>query len=202
LDTSYGHQWILSWSELSIPEEVVMHRRLVVPVVTVLFLALAGFGLRAGVTAQDATADHPLVGTWLVDTDPAEPTNTRDTFLFTADGGYAQTDAAGGTTLGAWETTGATTATLTIVAAAGDDEGNNVGTVTIRATITVSPDGTTFTADYTIELIDPDGTSRGEAGPGQALGERLTVEAPGTPALSLDELFAGREGTPEATPAP
>ncbi len=178
-----------------------MHRRLFVSVITVLLLALAGLGLRTGAVAQNATADHPLVGTWLVDTDPANPTNTLDTFLFTADGGYVQTDAAGGTTVGVWEATSDTTATLTVVAAAGDDEGNTFGTIMIRATIEVSADGTTFTADYTIELIDPDGTSRGEAGPGQATGERLTVEAPGTPALSLDELFAGREGTPEATPA-
>ncbi len=179
-----------------------MQRRLLVPVVAAVLLALIGLGMRAGVVAQDATPtpDHPLIGTWIADTDLEDPDNPQDAFLFTADGGFVEIDANGDQNLGAWEATGATTANLTIVTSAGDDEGANFGTVVIRASFEVGADGDSFTGEFTIEFIEPDGTTSGEAGPGQVSGERLTVEAPGTPTTTLEELFSQFEGTPEATP--
>ena len=181
-----------------------MQRRVLLPVVAVVLLALAGLGVRARALAQEATPtqNHPLVGTWLVDTDPADPANALDTFLFSADGGYVDVEAGGDTNVGAWEATGDATANLTIQSAEGDDEGNNLGTVKIRAAFEVDAGGDSLTAEYTIEFIQPDGTSGGEAGPGQATGERLVVEAPGTPTMTIEELFGQFEGESEGTPAP
>jgi len=152
-------------------------------------------------SAQDtATLGHPLVGTWLADTDPEDQTNALETFTFTSDGAYIAAEADGWVSLGSWEATGATTANLTIVSYESDEEGTNFGSVTIRATIEVAADGNSFTAQYTFEFTDPAGVSDGEAGPGTATGTRLVVEGPGTPVISLDELFASFEGTPEASP--
>ena len=104
-----------------------------------------------------------------------------------------QRDANGSVSLGVWEATGEQTATLTIVAAEGDDDGTNYGTIIIRATIEVNADGGSFTPEYTFEFIDPDGTSSGEAGPGFAIGERVVVEAPGTPVMTMEEMFSQME---------
>jgi len=178
-----------------------------VSLIAVVLLALAAAGLRAGVGAQDvAVQGHPLVGTWLADTDPENPDNAVDVFRFGADGGYAELDANGDASIGAWEATGETTATLTVVQGQADDEGTNFGTFTLRASIEVGADGDSFTAEYTFELVRPDGTSGGEAGPGTATGERLVVEGPGTPAMTFEEFFAsfgdGAGEGEEATPVP
>ena len=58
-------------------------------------LGTAGLGLALAATtrhaaAQEATpvpmAGHPLVGTWIVDRNPADPTDTPTYNIFTADG--------------------------------------------------------------------------------------------------------------------
>ena len=160
-----------------------------------------------GASAQDATTEgHPLVGTWIANTDPAEGSVPHDVFIFDSDGTYIEQDADGATQLGAWAATGPTTATLTVVAfEAEDEDGTVVSSYKIRATIEVGADGNSFTAQYTLEFIDSDGTSTGEVGPGTATGTRLVVEAPGTPVMTMDDLFSSfegeDEGAPEATPA-
>lgn len=179
-----------------------MQHSVMAPVIAAL-LALAGLGMRAGAAAQEATPTqgHPLVGTWIADTDPEDPTNPQDAFLFSADGGYIEVDANGDISLGAWQATGATTAILTIVGDQGDDEGNSYGTFILRASIEVGADGNSFTAEYTAEIIQPDGTSLGEAGPGQATGVRVTVEGPGESTMTFEQFFGQFEDGPEATPA-
>src|SRR5215217_1544410 len=184
-----------------------MRPRMLVSLVVVVFVALAAAGLRAGVGAQDtATEGHPLVGTWLADTDQENPDNALDVFRFSSDGGYVEMDANGDSTLGVWEATGDATATLTVVQGQADEEGTNFGTFIIRASIEVGADGDSFTAEYTFEFVQPDGTSDGEAGPGSATGERLAVEGPGTPAMTMEEFygsFGDDEGDAEAaTPVP
>ena len=180
-----------------------MHKKFLGSFLIVFLIAVAAFGLRSGTAAQDTTTEgHPLVGTWLADTDQESPDNALDTFVFSADGTFFQSEAGGGSVLGAWEATGDRTATLTAVGAEADENGTNVGSIWIRASIEVSEDGNSFTAEYTIEFVQPDGAASGEAGPGIATGDRLVVEAPGTPTVTFEELFGAFDGQPEATPEP
>jgi hypothetical protein len=179
-----------------------MRRRLLVSLIVVVLIALSALGLRSGAVAQDtSTEGHPLVGTWLADTETEDDEGASEVFIFTSDGGYTQVDPDGEVLLGAWEATGANTANLTIVSYETDENGDNAGSIKVRASIEVGADGDSFTAQYTLEVTDPDGASMGEAGPASATGTRLQVEAPGTPVMTMDELFGALEGTPEATPA-
>jgi hypothetical protein len=191
-----------------VEEEGIMRPRLLGSFVVVLLAAVTAFGFGADADAQKPpTQGHPLVGTWLADSDLETPDNPLDTFVFSSDGIYVQSEAGGGSMLGAWEATGDRTAILTAVSAEMDEEGTNVGSIRIRASIEVSDNDNRFTAGYTIEFIQANGTSGGEAGPGTVTGERLVVEGPGTPTMTLDELFDQfqggiDEGGAEATPAP
>lgn len=168
------------------------------------FVALASIAsISAPSAAQDATpspsALHPVVGTWLlVDTeDPDEPPSL---VIFTSDGIYQQTDFDGTTGFGVWEATGPTSAAMTFMQQFSNEEGEFGGSATIRATIEVDPDGTTFTAIYTLEF-GGEGAPSGEFGPGDVTATRMNVEPMGEPAGSLEELFAQFEGTPEAEAA-
>jgi hypothetical protein len=126
---------------------------------------------------------------------------TRDLFSLHADGTYTEARADGTVRLGVWNATGPTTATLTIEAYSRDAAGANRGAIIIRLNITLNPDGNSYTAEGTIELIAPDGSSSGQAGPATGTATRMLVEAPGPPVMTLDELFGGGAGTPHATPA-
>jgi hypothetical protein len=147
--------------------------------------------------AQDATPAageaHPIVGSWLLDTDTANPDNPMTLAVFTSDGVYFQVEPGeGGTHVGAgsWQSTGATTADMTFWIFEADG-----AMLLIRASID-SPDPQSVTATYTIEFIEPDGTSSGEIGPGMAEGTRISVEPQGTPVGSFEDVFAPEEATP------
>ena len=172
--------------------------------VHVLFLAtLALLGtvfVGGGVfAAQDATpadySDHPLNGTWVIDSSPEDPANPLEMAVISSNGTMVETGA-DFTGAGVWEPTGDTTATLTFSVL--EQDGSRT---IIRANIEVAADGQSFEAPYTFELIDPTGQSTGEVGPGVAEGTRMNVEAPGTPVGSFEEIFGEPEGTPEASPA-
>jgi hypothetical protein len=176
-------------------------------VVVVFVLALVGLvgPVRAG--ARQATpvvaqpGAHSLVGAWLLDSDPA-PDNVLSLSVFHADGTYTEFDPEDGSAgAGAWVSTGDNTAILTIVFLEAADDGSAAGQATVRATIEVAADGQSFTASYTLEFIDPDGTSTGEYGPVDATATRIVAEAPGEPVGTLDDLssqFEEDEGTPES----
>jgi hypothetical protein len=153
-------------------------------------------------SAQEvATEGHPLVGTWFLDNGTGNLTDALDTFIIHADGTYIEANADGTVRLGVWEATGPTTATLTIEAYSRDATGANLGAIIIRLTIELNPDGNSYTAEGTIELIRPDGSRSGQAGPATGTATRMVVEAPSAPVITLDELFGGSAGTAEATPA-
>ena len=162
-------------------------RRLTLPlIVSACILALAGLvaGSR-GTTAQQgtpgATSAHPVVGAWLLNTNPSNPHNPLSVAVFSPDGTYQESDADGSDGAGTWQATGADTAILTFVIPQQDNKGNAAGFVRIRATVTVAADGASFTAPYTLELVDASGKSSGQLGPATATGTRITAEAPGTP---------------------
>lgn len=168
-------------------------------------LSAAGLGLAFGPRTVDATtpglttAGHPLVGTWFLTSSSANPTNADDLFILHADGTYVEANADGSVRLGVWEPTSPTTATLTITAYSRDEGGASQGGIIIRLTLTLNPDGNSYTAEGTIELIAPDGSRSGQAGPAGGEATRMMVEAPGPPVMTLDQLFGNAAG-PEATP--
>jgi hypothetical protein len=169
----------------------------------VVLLGIAGFDLRTSATAQEATpstmSGHPLVGTWLLDTNADDPANAPEVTIFTADGAYISVDAEGFPNHGVWEATGERTAGLTIVSPGMEDEVTFAGTFAVRASIEVDETGDSFTAQYTGEFVAPDGTKTGEYGPGTATATRITVEEMGTPAGPIEVLF--EEAAAAATPA-
>jgi hypothetical protein len=179
-------------------------------VVLALLVAMLIGGLAAGwsAMAQDASPDagtvHPLVGTWVVDTDTEGAADPPALFIFFADGAYLEYDAeqGGDVAAGRWQATGDQTADVTLVFVSVSDEAGYEGLAKIRASIEVAADGKSLTADYSFEFIDPSGEGTGEYGPGKATGTRLTVEPMGELVGTAEELFGQFEDTPEATPAP
>jgi hypothetical protein len=185
-----------------------MRRLSILAVLVVALVALVAVARDAHVGAQDGTpvaglAGHPLVGSWDAVTDTTNPNGSRSLFIVAADGTYVELDADGATAIGTWQATGPSTAVLTALSHQTDPKGTFVGTLTIRAAITVGADGTSFTATYTLEWTTPDGKRSGQAGPGSAAGTKIAVEAPGTPAMTIPQLFQSLQGaaTPQATPA-
>jgi hypothetical protein len=173
-------------------------------VVIVMLLGPIFIGARSGATAQEATPTtmkgHPLVGTWLLDTDADDPANAPDVVVFTADGAYISVDAEGFLSLGVWEASGDRTALLTIVSPGLEEEdGAFYGTFMVRATSEVDETGDSFTAQYTFEFMEADGTRTGEYGPGTATATRITAEEMGTPVGPIETLFE-EEGEAAATP--
>ena len=153
----------------------------------------------AAAQGTDSDAAHPLVGTWLLDTDVDDPENPPEVDIFTADGGVISVDSAGETILGVWEPTGDTSATITFVSPSAEEE-TYFGLFMIRADVEIDESGDAFDATYTFEVIDPDGNSAGEYGPGNAAATRISAEAPGNPIGTLEDLFSQfeEEATPEA----
>jgi len=176
--------------------------------VAVFSLVLVGLVARAAVTgssaAQEATpmamTGHPVVGTWLL-VDDDDPESEPSLVIFTSDGIYQQTDYDGSTGYGVWEATGPTSAAMTFRVQFSDEEGNFAGSVTIRASIEVNPDGEHFTAAYTLENTG-EGSPPGEYGPGAVTATRMQVEPMGTPVGTFEELFGQfeDEGAAEASP--
>ena len=164
-----------------------MPRRLfaLVTVAGLVVLAVVGLSEHGPVaTAQEGTpvlqADT-LIGAWLLTTNPRDPTNPLSVAIFNRDGTYHESDADGSNGAGTWQATGPQTAILTIVYPQQTAQGQAAGIVRIRAAITVAADGASFTAPYTLEIVDAAGTSTGQLGPGMATATRITAEAPGTP---------------------
>lgn len=170
-----------------------------VSLVAIVLLSMVVSGRSVSDTAaQDATsaaavAAHPLVGTWILDTDATTAGDATGVITVSADGTYHEVDPDGTTGLGTWRPTGERTAVVTVLTPG--DGGSNL----IRATVEVAADGRTLTASYTFEVFGPDDSRTGEFGPGKAAGLRLEAEAPGAPVGTLADLFAQIGGE---TPAP
>jgi hypothetical protein len=173
-------------------------------VMLVSLLAIIAAGRSAPAQAQDASPaamnQSPFVGSWLLDTDTNDPSNPPEIATIYADGSYLEL-AVDGAGSGHWESTGADTANLNIWFLQ-NENGQFAGTIIVRATVTLAADGASFDADYSLELMQPDGTMSGQYGPGHAHGTRLSVEPMGSPAGPLSDFFSQFEGTPAATPAP
>ena len=163
-------------------------RRPILLAAAALVILAGAFALSRGATAQDdATDEHPLVGSWVL-TFPDDPGVPPSLYTFSADGTVIGTNVQG-TRHGAWESTGPQTADMTIV-------GYPVGPVRIvsalviiHAQAEVDPSGDRLTITYTVTAGD--GMPERTTGPFTAAGERITVEpmpevtpAPATPIAS------------------
>ena len=167
-----------------------MRRTLVlVAFVAAVLVGAVGVGRSLPTTAQDATpgpaAAHPLVGTWIVDPEPDDPTNPPSFDVYMADG-TAINVGSEGATAGAWEATGPRTATVTFVGLFGGEGSGS--SFFVRANVEVDEAGESFTAPHSFTLVGADGTVLAAAQGGAARGTRVMpepMEAVGTPPAGL-----------------
>jgi hypothetical protein len=148
--------------------------------------------------AQDRWGnDHPLVGSWNVESDPGDAEYSPRLVSFAADGTAFFVSGQQTMGVGAWQPTGDTTAVVSFAVAT-----NGPAYILIRARIDVAPDRLSFTGTFTFEAVfDPaGGGTSGEVGPGTLTGTRVSAEAPGTPTASFEDIFPQPAGTPVATP--
>jgi hypothetical protein len=176
-----------------------MGRLLIAVSILVVGLVTTTGGALLSVTAQEdgsSTAGHPLVGVWFVDRNIDDAADAPSLLVFHADGTMMEADPEGGVAVGVWEATGPDSANLTIIFQESGEDGALAVTVKARVILVVATDGATFSAEYTLEFVSPDGTSSGEIGPARASGERIAVEPMGTPVAPLSALMGEEDGTP------
>jgi hypothetical protein len=173
-------------------------------------LALALAAISPIVVAQEDAAEHPLVGAWVVDATPDDPSDAVDLVVFDA-GGTLVSLSAQGPAAGAWEPTGERTVDVTFHGLSFAPDGGFGGLFTIRASGEVAEDGQTFTATYTVEppaaMAQMMGAPEGQLGPGEVTAQRIGVEPMGEtvgpiPDFSQLQPPAGEmPPEPEASPA-
>ena len=171
--------------------------------------AVLGLGLSSPVdrvAAQDATpaamAGHPIVGTWIVDRNPADPTEMPTTNVFTADGGMIDPSVGAA---GVWVATGPDTADFTLIAIFAEDRaaiGVAVGGGSyflVRGSITVDAGGDTASSTVSQTHVAPDGTVLDQLSEGTSTYLRLKVE----PQDAVGQPMAGFPAwTPQAAATP
>ena len=168
----------------------------VVAAALVVMGGLAGGGRSdPGVAAQEARGDlanHPLVGTWIVDTDIDNDADAPEIGIFTADGSVFGLGASRWVS-GAWEAADDATGTVTM---AGVFDANGGGYVVLRGPHQVDETGDGWTCACTFTVVTPDGTvlTSGEA---TAHAVRLPIE----PADSSGMPLAGFPAWSPAAPA-
>ena len=154
--------------------------RLAGPALAMALLACAGLvsAALAQSPAPMSAAENAVVGTWVLDTNVNDPSNPPADATFHADGTYIQADL-NGIGVGAWESTGPDSGTLTFVEHAVLEDGT-AASVTVRGTFEVAADGQSLTAAYTAEFSIGE-VQTGQQGPGAATGTRVVVEPMGSP---------------------
>ena len=169
----------------------------------VIALAAPGTGTSAQDATQPATAGHPLVGAWLVDSDADDEASPPSVTTLSADG-TAVDAGSEGASAGTWEATGPRTATLALVGVF--EEEGFAGSYFIRAEVDLDAAGDAFASPYTFTVVAADGTVL-ETGEVTARATRLRVpaaEAVGTPLAGFPTWTPAvpEAGAPEAaTPA-
>ena len=165
-------------------------RRLASTAIVLATLLLAAPARSPGVSAH-ATAEHPAVGAWMVDTSPQDTTDPPE-LVTIAPGGTVTDAGAGGTGYGSWSANGERGADATFLSPLHDPEcGCLLGYATIRTSIEVAEDGRSFTGTFTLEfpaaMGDAMGTPLGQLGPGEVTGQRIAVEPMGEPVGPLPD---------------
>jgi hypothetical protein len=152
----------------------VRSKAIVLSVVALSGLALGGLS-DAGVSAQDAAGErsaHPLVGTWMVDTNVDIDTDLPEVGIFTSDGSVFGLGATRWVS-GSWEAADDHTGNATM---AGVFDANGGGYVVVRGPHQVDDTGDAWTCPCTFTVVAPDGTVL-DSGSATARGTRLPVES-------------------------
>ena len=128
-----------------------------------------------GTFAQEATpanpTNHPLVGTWIVDTNVDTETDAPEIGIFHADGSVFGLGASRWVS-GAWEAADDTTGVATM---AGVFDANGGGYVVLRGPHAVDETGDGWTCVCTFTVVAADGTVL-DSGKATAHGTRLPIE--------------------------
>ena len=135
-----------------------MQRNVLVLSIVIAMGGLIGVGVFAGTRAQDATpsaANHPFVGTWIVDTISASENDSPEIAVVTADGGVIG-QGANRVAAGRWQAIDDRAAELTLVTVF-EEEGVG-GYVIVRGPHTVDDTGDAWTCDCTFTVVGADGT--------------------------------------------
>ncbi len=151
-------------------------------------LALAARQASAQDATPGATANHPIVGTWIVDRDLSGTTEAPVVVVFTADGGFID---AGQGVAGVWEPTGPRSAAKTIIPFV---QGGAGGYVVVRATWEVDEGGDTMSGPASVTVVTPDGTAVAES--------QLTSRATRLRVDPIENGGTALAGFPTWTPAP
>jgi hypothetical protein len=163
-------------------------------------LTTSGLG-EPGAAAQDATPgdlrDHPLVGTWIVDTNIDSESDAPEIGIFTADGNVLGLGA-GRWVSGAWEAADDATGSVTM---AGVFDANGGGYVVLRGPHQVDETGAGWTCPCTFTVISPNGSVL-DSGMATARATRLPIEPAEASGMPLAGFPIWTPGTvTDATPA-
>jgi hypothetical protein len=164
---------------------------ILISVTAILLLGLIATPRLGPTTAQEATDGPDLAGSWRVVVSRADGATFLSLHTYGAEGTVvvsglpAQPAPPGGQpgvvffspAHGTWEATGPESANLTYVHLRADADGQPLGPVTIRNTLTLAADGQTFTSEAVTTLADPEGNVLATfSSTGQ--GTRMVAEAP------------------------
>lgn len=170
--------------------------------IAIALLIIVGIGHGVlGTAAQDAApADltgHPLVGTWIVDTNVATDNDPPEIGIFTADGTVFGLGANRWVS-GAWGGADDRTGDVTM---AGVFDANGGGYVVLRGPHQVDETGDGWTCDCTFTVVAADGTVL-DSGAATALAVRLPMEsaaAAGMPLAGFPTWNSGKAATATAS---
>lgn len=138
-----------------------------------------GSSTKAQETTPAAMISHPLVGTWIVDRNPADPTEMPTTNVLTADGGLIDPSVGA---VGVWAATGERTADFTLIAifeqgmAVTGPQAEGGSYFVVRGSLEVDAGGDTATATVSQTQVAPDGTVLDQLAEGMSTYLRLKVE--------------------------
>jgi hypothetical protein len=179
---------------------VVRKLAVIVAIVAVVGSVAIGGMPNHDIAAQEATpgslAGHPLVGSWIVDTDIATDSDLPEIGIFTSDGTVFGLGATRWVS-GAWEMADDSTGSVTM---AGVFAANGGGYVVLRGLHEVDETGNAWTCDCAFTVVAPDGSVL-TTGTATAHATRLPVESvdqAGMPLAGFPTWVPAADATPAA----